>query len=125
MAVERRSEILDHLKEEDGIARVTMAWVRNRYNTSWDKLSRPRADAIGAWFKSEGILHQPTELPSRETESVTLYSQRSGIGVFMAAARGEGLFEDKPAVALLLLQHYAVSLANQETGRVTEGIATE
>ncbi|MET7494118.1 hypothetical protein [Streptomyces sp900116325] len=125
MAEERRSEILDHLNAEHGIARVTMAWVRNRYDTSWDKLSRPRADAIAAWLKSQSILHQPAELPSRETEYVTLYSQRTSIGVFMAAARGEGYLEDNPEGALLLLQGYAASLVKQEANRIVEGARAE
>ncbi|MFD7184960.1 hypothetical protein ACFV90_33815 [Streptomyces sp. NPDC059904] len=113
MTTERRAEILDYLKAEHGITRVTMAWLRNRYDTSWDKLSRPRADAIAAWLKSEIVLHQPAKLPSRETEYVTLYSQQTGIGVFMAAARGEGFFEDKAEIALMMLRSYAKSLAEQ------------
>ncbi|MFD9511907.1 hypothetical protein [Streptomyces mirabilis] len=125
MGAERRSEILEHLEAEHGLARVTMAWVRNRYDTNWDKLSRPRADAIAGWLESEGILYQPAELPSRETEYVTLYSQRTSIGVFMAAARGEGIFEDNPQGALLMLQSYAASMAKQETNRITEGATAE
>ncbi|MFJ3275618.1 hypothetical protein [Streptomyces sp. NPDC086776] len=125
MASDQRTEILDHLKAEHGLARVSMAWVRNRYDTSWDKLSRPRADAIAAWLKSEGIIHQPTELPSRETEYVTLYSQHTRIGVFMAAARGEGFFEDNPVAALLMLQGYAASMAKQEANRVAEVATAE
>ncbi|MFF0062103.1 hypothetical protein ACFYRC_11190 [Streptomyces sp. NPDC005279] len=124
MAAERRLEILDHLKTEHGLVRVTMAWVRNRYDTSWDKLSRPRADSIAAWLKTQGIVHQPAELPSRETEYVTLYSQRSSIGVFMAAARGEGVFENNPETALIMLQGYAASLAKHETNRITERATT-
>ncbi|MGW7405667.1 hypothetical protein ACWGI9_18330 [Streptomyces sp. NPDC054833] len=125
MAAERRSEILDHLKDQHGLSRVTMAWLRNRYDTSWDKLSRPRADAIAAWLKSQGILHQPAELPSRETERVTLYSQLTGIGLFMAAARGEGFFEENSEAALLMLQSYAASLAKQGSNSVTEGASAE
>ncbi|MFD4710539.1 hypothetical protein ACFWN5_12765 [Streptomyces sp. NPDC058430] len=121
MAAERRSEILDYLKAEHGLVRVTMAWVRNRYDTSWDKLSRPRADAIAAWLKSEGVLHQPAELPSRETEDVTLYSQHTTIGLFIAAARGEGFFEGNPLAALLMLQGHAKTLVRQETNGVAEG----
>ncbi|MDC2958546.1 hypothetical protein PO587_29290 [Streptomyces gilvifuscus] len=125
MADERRSEILDHLKDQHGLAQVTMAWVRNRYDTSWDKLSRPRADAIAAWLKSQGVIHQPAELPSRETERVLLYSQFTNIGIVMAAARGEGFFESKPEGALLMLQGYAASLAKQQSNRVTEGALIE
>ncbi|SOD70162.1 hypothetical protein SAMN06272781_2612 [Streptomyces sp. 1222.2] len=125
MTDERRSEILDHLKDQHGLAQVTMAWVRNRYDTSWDKLSRPRADAIAAWLQSQGIIHQPAELPSRETERVLLYSQFSNIGIVMAAARGEGFFENKSEAALLMLQGYAASLAKQEANRVAEGAAVE
>ncbi|MGW6417174.1 hypothetical protein [Streptomyces sp. NPDC055055] len=118
MTAERRPEILDHIKAEHGLTRVTMAWVRNRYDTSWDKLSRPRADAIAAWFKSEGIVHQPAELPSRETESVILYSQRTSIGVFMAAARGEGFFADNLEAAMMMLKSYAATLTEQESNRL-------
>ncbi|MFC7817022.1 hypothetical protein ACFUTR_20545 [Streptomyces sp. NPDC057367] len=125
MATERRSEILEHLKDQHGLSRVTMAWVRNRYDTSWDKLSRPRADAIAAWLKSQGILHQPAELPSRETERVTLYSQHTGIGLFMAAARGEGFFEENSEAALLMLQGYATSLAKQRSSNATEDAVVE
>ncbi|MFF4869649.1 hypothetical protein [Streptomyces sp. NPDC000961] len=114
MATDRRPEILDHIKAEHGLTQVTMAWVRNRYDTSWDKLSRPRANSIAAWFKTEGILHQPAELPSRETEYVTLYSQHSKIGILMAAARREGFFEDKPEAALMILKGYAATMAEQE-----------
>lgn len=124
MTAERRSEILDHIKEQDGLTRVTMAWVRNRYDTSWDKLSRPRAIAIAAWLKSQGVLHQPTELPSRETERVTLYSQTTAIGLFMAAARGEGFFEGSSEAALLILQGYAASLNKQDFDTVAEGAVT-
>ncbi|WP_329211451.1 hypothetical protein OG257_26610 [Streptomyces sp. NBC_00683] len=125
MADERRSEILDHLKDQHGLARVTMAWVRNRYDTSWDKLSRPRADAIAAWLKSQGIIHQPAELPSRETERVILYAQFTSIGIFMAAARGEGFFEDNSEAALLMLQGYAASLAKHESNGVAESATVE
>ncbi|MFE0384640.1 hypothetical protein ACFW1F_11215 [Streptomyces bungoensis] len=125
MADDRRSEIIDHLKDQHGLAQVTMAWVRNRYDTSWDKLSRPRADAIAAWLKSQGIIHQPAELPSRETERVLLYSQFTNIGIVMAAARGEGFFENKPEVALQMLQGYASFLAKQESNRVAEGAVVE
>ena len=125
MGAERRSEILEYLEAEHGLARVTMAWVRNRYDINWDKLSRLRADAIAKWLKSEGILYQPAELPSRETEYVTLYSQRTGIGVFMAAARGEGFFEENPVAALLMLQSYAASLAKKETSEIIEDVTAE
>ncbi|MEU1439724.1 hypothetical protein [Streptomyces mirabilis] len=125
MAAERRSEILDQLKEQHGLSRVTMAWVRNRYDTSWDKLSRPRADAVAAWFRSQGILHQPAELPSRETERVTLYSQFSDIGLFMAAARGEGFFEENAEAALLMLQSLAAFLSKQGSTSVTQGAIVE
>ncbi|MFG3720540.1 hypothetical protein ACGF8D_22325 [Streptomyces massasporeus] len=54
MATERRPEILDHLMDQHRLSRVTMARVRNRYDTSWDLLSRPRADAIAAWLKIQG-----------------------------------------------------------------------
>ncbi|MCF3171185.1 MULTISPECIES: hypothetical protein [Streptomyces] len=125
MSDERRSEILDHLTDQHGLAQVTMAWVRNRYDTSWDKLSRPRADAIAAWLKSQGIIHQPGELPSRETERVLLYSQFTNIGIVMAAARGEGFFENKTEAALLMLQGYAASLAKQGSNHAAAGAAVE
>ncbi|MFE0964257.1 hypothetical protein [Streptomyces fungicidicus] len=125
MTTERRAEILDHIKEQHGLVRVTMAWLRDRYDTSWDKLSRPRANAIAAWLKSQHVLHQPAELPSRETERVVLYAQMTGIGVFMTAARGEGIFEDNPEGALMILQGYATSLAKQEPKRITEEAIAE
>lgn len=114
METERRAEILEYLKAEHGFARVTMAWVRNRYNASWDKLSRPRADAIAAWFKSQGVLHQPAQLPSRETEYVTLYALSTNIGVVIAAAREEGPFEGLPESSQLTLKSYAMLLAKHE-----------
>ncbi|MFB7368184.1 hypothetical protein [Streptomyces hydrogenans] len=120
MATDRRSEILDHIKAENGLTRVTMAWVRNRYDTSWDKLSRRRADGIAAWFSAEGIVHQPAELPSRETEYVTLYSQHTNIGALMAAARGEGFFKGNPEAALMILKGCASWLAERESQSADE-----
>ncbi|MFD4543712.1 hypothetical protein [Streptomyces bauhiniae] len=49
-----------------------------------------------------------------------LYSQFTNIGIVMAAARGEGFFENELAVALQMLQNYASLLAKQESNCLSE-----
>ncbi|GFE25690.1 hypothetical protein [Streptomyces nigrescens] len=116
MTTSRRPEILAHLKDKHGIDCVTMAWLRNRFNPDWDKLSRPRADEISGWLKAEMVLHQPAVLPSRDTEQVTLYSLNSRVGMLIAAARGDGPFADSTSWATRYLQAHASNLAKQESG---------
>ncbi|KIZ16812.1 hypothetical protein [Streptomyces natalensis] len=114
MTTTRRPEILAHLKAQNGIARETMAWLRNRFDPSWDKLSKPRSADISAWLQAQKILHQPAELPSRETEKVTLYSLDSVVGMVVAAARVEGPFSGNASFAHLFLQGHADGLAKRE-----------
>lgn len=114
MASDRQSEILEQIKAGHGITRVTMGWLRNRYDTDWDKLSRGRADEISKWLQTQQVLHAPDELPSRETGHAMLYSLQSSIGVLVAAARGESIFEDNPAGAMLFLEGFAKKLASED-----------
>lgn len=116
MNTTRRPEILAHLTDKHGVDRVTMAWLRNRFNTDWDKLSRPRADEISAWLQAEMVLHQPAVLPSRDTEKVTVYLLNSQVGMLIAAARGDGPFADNASFATLYMQAHANILAKQEIG---------
>ncbi|NEW74988.1 hypothetical protein [Streptomyces rhizosphaericus] len=121
MADDRRSEILEHIQAGHGITRVTMGWLRNRYDTDWDKLSRGRADEIAKWLQSQQILHAPAELPSRETGHAMLYSLQSSIGILVAAARGESLFEDNPNGAMLFLEGFAKKLDGEKDAEAGEG----
>ncbi|MFE4654983.1 hypothetical protein [Streptomyces sp. NPDC056707] len=108
-----RDQIIEHLKDHDGIARVTMAWLRKCYNPKWERLSRGRAEEIAGWFEQNGVLHDSTHLPRRETERVTLYLINSSIGHVVAAARQTGPYKGNPVMASLMLQQYAKQLTAQ------------
>lgn len=91
------------LDNGNGVAAVSMGWLREQYNGEWGRLSIGRAAEISKWLTDDGIAHLPSPMPSREAEDVLLYKRESPIGLLIRAARMEPPFAENPVAAAYFL----------------------
>ncbi|MFH8405280.1 hypothetical protein ACH4FX_10965 [Streptomyces sp. NPDC018019] len=98
-----REAIWRELDNGNGVAAVSMGWLREQYNSDWNRLSLGRATEISKWLTGDGIAHLPTPMPSREAEDVLLYQRESPIGLLIRAARLEPPFAENPVAAAYFL----------------------
>ncbi|WP_206506993.1 hypothetical protein [Streptomyces chrestomyceticus] len=103
----------------NGVAAVSMGWLREQYNGEWGRLSIGRAAEISKWLTDDGVAHLPSPMPSREAEDVLLYKRESPIGLLIRAARMEPPFAENPVAAAYFLS--AVH-SNSSTGAPDSGV---
>ncbi|MEU4201028.1 hypothetical protein AB0B79_33000 [Streptomyces sp. NPDC039022] len=118
-----REAVWRELDNGNGVAAVSMGWLREQYNAEWGRLSIGRAAEISKWLIDDGIAHLPSPMPSREAEDVMLYKRESPVGLLIRAARLEPPFAEKPVAAAYFLS--AVDSAQAAPGSGADTIAAD
>lgn len=128
-----RHAINDALTEHNGIRAFDMKWIKNEFDSTWERLSESRCRELEEWLKSQDIGYlcpgahdghdrKACPLPSVETAEVLLYQRKSAIGVTIRLTSFDTPLSQQPAVVGGMLSMMAGVLESSFKGAFKNGL---
>ncbi|UUU32765.1 hypothetical protein JIX56_24325 [Streptomyces sp. CA-210063] len=124
--------INDKLTENNGISAFNMKWIKNEFDSTWERLSESRRRELQEWLQSQDIgylcpgAHDGHDrgscpLPAVETSDVLLYQKKSAIGAIIRLTTFEAPLSSQPGAAGGILSIMAGILESSLKGAFENG----